>query len=134
MKTTKQIGWQKYEEVIKDQLSSPVLRDILEEIQKDLLEEDDYLEGDYEDKQLSSEQQFIIPIPENIVQEAALTSSFDCWVGHTNFNITRDIKNKIEQTEGIEMLKIFSRYRFFIGIGRMFDFKEVRQNIEKAIV
>jgi len=31
-------------------------------------------------------------------------------------------------------LKICSRYRFFIGIGRMFDFKNVRKNIENILL
>ena len=27
-----------------------------------------------------------------------------------------------------------SRYRFFIGIGKMFDFSDVRKEIEKAVI
>jgi hypothetical protein len=51
-------------------------------------------------------------------------------LGHTNFNITKEIKDKLNRTEGIELLKICSRYRFFIGVGRMFDFGNVRKVIE----
>ena len=43
------------------------------------------------------------------------------------------IKNKIEKIEGIELLNITSRYRFFVGIGKFFDFSDVRVSIEKAI-
>jgi hypothetical protein len=39
--------------------------------------------------------------------------------------------NKIE---GIEVLKICSRYRFFIGIGQLFSFKDIRKNIEQELI
>lgn len=130
MKTTKKIGWQKYEETIKDQLSSPMLKDILQEVRQNASVP--YNEEEEEEME-ETEAHIIVPLSESIVQEVALSSSFDCWVGHTNFNITPEIKRKIEQVDGIEILKIFSRYRFFIGIGRMFNFKEVRQDIEKHL-
>ena len=55
--------------------------------------------------------------------------TFDCWVGHTNFEITHKMKDAISATEGVELL-------FFIGIGRMFTFSGwdgVRYKIEKSI-
>jgi dimeric dUTPase (all-alpha-NTP-PPase superfamily) len=61
-------------------------------------------------------------------------SRFDCWIGHTNFNITTSIKNKLNEVDGIEVLNIVSRYRFFIGIGKMFKFSDVRKDIEKSII
>ena len=60
-------------------------------------------------------------------------SRFDCWIGHTNFNLKNSIKNKLNEVDGIEVLNIISRYRFFIGIGKMFKFTEVRKDIEKTI-
>jgi hypothetical protein len=51
-------------------------------------------------------------------------------VGHANFDITPSVMSKLKRTEGVEALKIISRYRFFIGVGRMFDFAEVRNFIE----
>jgi hypothetical protein len=47
---------------------------------------------------------------------------FDCWLGHTNFEITNSVKSEIEKVEGIELLSILSRYRFFVGIGKLFTF------------
>ena len=58
---------------------------------------------------------------------------WDCWICHTNFDITSDIANKIEKSEGIEVLKVLGRYSFFIGIAKMFDIKDVRKNIEQEI-
>jgi hypothetical protein len=48
---------------------------------------------------------------------------FECWVGHTNFKLTRkdfDILNN--DINGIGCLKVLSPYRFFIGIEKMFSF------------
>ena len=61
---------------------------------------------------------------------------FDCWVGHTNFELTHKIKSNIEHIEGVELLSNLSRYRFFIGIGKLFTFNGwdgIRFKIEKAI-
>ena len=61
------------------------------------------------------------------------SSRWDCWIGHTNFEITASILSKIENIEGIEALKIMGRYSFFIGIARLFDIKDVRRKIEAEI-
>jgi hypothetical protein len=62
------------------------------------------------------------------------SEKFDCWIGYTNFDITEDIKDKIERTEGVEALEIMSRYTFFLGVGKMFNFRDVRILIETAII
>lgn len=59
---------------------------------------------------------------------------FDCWIGHTNFKITKkdfNILNK--EIDGIGCLKILSPYRFFIGIEKMFSFPAVRIQIQKDL-
>jgi len=128
----KLIGWQKYEEVLKEQIRSPLIKEIIQELQKQSVAYEDEIvpqeESHYE------ENNFSIPISEGLIGEASLASSFDCWIGHTNFNITEEVKNKVNKIDGVEILKIHSRYRFFIGIGKMFDFKSVRQDIEKALL
>jgi hypothetical protein len=62
------------------------------------------------------------------------SEKFDCWIGYTNFDITEDIKDKIDSIEGVEALEIMSRYTFFLGVGKMFNFRDVRILIEQAIV
>ena len=75
----------------------------------------------------------MLNIDENLAGEINLATNFNCWVAHTNFNLTEHIKNELDSIEGIELLKIFSRYRFLVGVGKMFDFTEVRKEIEKII-
>ena len=70
---------------------------------------------------------------QELANDITLVSNFDCWLGHTNFNLTHEIKTILNTIDGVEVLKICSRYRFFIGVGKMFDFSEVRKNIEKEL-
>jgi hypothetical protein len=66
-------------------------------------------------------------------QDSTLKPSdrWDCWVGYTNFEITKRISNTLEKITGVEALRILGRYSFFIGVGKLFDIKDVRRDIEK---
>jgi hypothetical protein len=62
-----------------------------------------------------------------------IANNFSLWVGHTNFDITKSVADIIEKVEGVETLEIYSRYRFRVSIGKMFDFQEVRLAIENEL-
>ena len=47
--------------------------------------------------------------------------------------MTPSLKKDFEEVEGVEVLKVCSRYRFFVGVAQMFDFKDVRKLIEEII-
>lgn len=138
------IGWQKYEDVIEKQITSPLLSNILTNIFQnraindgvDAIEDeeldDDILEQ--EDIGMSKHMPLVFPMSQKLLEDISVISNFDCWVGHTNFDITPKIREKLNLIPGVELLKIFSRYRFFIGIGNMFDFGEVRKSIEKELL
>tara|TARA_B100001564_G_scaffold324148_1_gene304702 strand:+ start:4039 stop:4458 length:420 start_codon:yes stop_codon:yes gene_type:complete len=135
--TKKKIGWQKYEDLIEKQMSSPLLKTIIQ--QMIVYSEEEEEEDEYEDmeayKQANATSSMpILPISKELMDDMAMLSNFDCWIGHANFDITKEIKSRLNKTEGVELLKVLSRYRFFVGIGKMFDFKEVRKNIEKNII
>lgn len=140
-KNKNKIGWQKYEDVIEKQVSSPMLSNILSNIMqhransKDEEDLDEDLEDDnLEEENLRDNLPLVFPMSQKLLDDITIMSNFDCWVGHTNFDITPKIKEKLDQIPGVEVLKIFSRYRFFIGIGNMFDFGEVRKTIEKELI
>ena len=141
MKVKKKIGWQKYEDVIENQLSSPMFKELIKNLVRgasgpemnydDHPEEESYMTSEEEDMSTN----FLIPVPvsDDLVNEITLMSTFDCWIGHTNFDITPSVKKILNEVNGVEVLKICSRYRFFIGVGKMFEFKTVRENIERII-
>lgn len=71
----------------------------------------------------------IIPLNEN----TASSEIFNFWTGHSNFAITQDIANLIEDTDGVETLNIFTKYRFRIAIGKAFNDSFVMREINNNI-
>jgi hypothetical protein len=129
----RKIGWQKYEDIIESHVNSPILdsilgkfTDISGETQEEYYEEPE--------EELGDQGMTMIPLSSKMLDDIAMLNNFECWMGHANFDITPDIKDKLNKIEGVELLKICSRYRFFIGIGRMFNFKNVRKLIDDQIV
>jgi hypothetical protein len=59
--------------------------------------------------------------------------NFNFWVAHTNFNISKAVQDAIERVEGVESLLIFSRYRFRIGVGKLFDATQVKMDIQQVL-
>jgi hypothetical protein len=66
-------------------------------------------------------------------EKTACTKIFKFWIGHTNFNITQNVASIIEKVDGVEILDIFTRYRFRIAIGKAFKDRNVMQNIQQAV-
>ena len=62
------------------------------------------------------------------------SEKFDCWIGYTNFDITQNISDLIECVDGVEALEVMSRYTFFLCVGKMFNFRDVRLGIESLIL
>jgi hypothetical protein len=71
----------------------------------------------------------IIPITEN----TSSSKIFNFWMGHTNFSITHRVAEIIEETEGVETLDVFTRYRFRIAIGKVFTDSSVMKNINDSV-
>ena len=136
MKKTQKIGWQKYEDVLEAQISSPLMELMFKSLEKNLKEDaSEDTDIDYsQEPEAEKEEQVMVNVTSDLSNEITLAANFDCWMGHTNFNLTEEIKENLNKIDGVEVLKICSRYRFFIGIGRMFDFSDVRKKIEKEIM
>jgi len=58
---------------------------------------------------------------------------FNFWTAHTNFPITEEVKQIIDNTAGVETLDIFTRYRWRISIGKAFDSLEVKKELMVAL-
>lgn len=123
----------------------------LHETLEDLLEEpsfvddinDDKNDSNSEDSDLDDNEQIIhkqqvkaIITPMGIVPYDEYNSAskiFNFWIGHTNFNISKPVSQIIENIEGVETLDIFTRYRFRIGIAKLFKPSEVMSSITNSI-
>ena len=124
----KKIAWEKWDT---DLLEQEIIDNVIEtsdESEMELVEEA---------LDLMSKIPKLVTTPAGIFQlhdKMNVLSQFDCWMGYTNFDITEGVKEKIEKEEGTELLIIISRYRFFVGVGKLFDFKNVRTKIEKLLL
>ena len=101
---------------------------------EDILEEDE--EGLEKSILAAMEVPRLVQTPLGIFQyEDKLRPSekFDCWIGYTNFDITQNISDLIESVDGVEALEVMSRYTFFLGVGKMFNFRNVRTSIEELL-
>ena len=58
---------------------------------------------------------------------------FNFWTGHTSFSISGPIAARIESVEGVEILDIYTRYRFRVGIGKLFKDRDVMNDIQQAM-
>jgi hypothetical protein len=59
--------------------------------------------------------------------------NYEVRIGDTNFELTNQICNAIERQDGVEVFKKLGRYKFVIGLGKLFDFADVRRAIERDI-
>lgn len=71
----------------------------------------------------------VVPINEH----TPCTKTFKFWIGHTNFNLSKNLASVIEQTSGVETLDIFTRYRFRIGIGKAFRDRDVMSKVQENL-
>jgi len=72
------------------------------------------------------------PYPEDSLLKPS--DRWDCWIAHTNFDITTDMAEKLEtEVGGVEALKVIGRYSFFIGVAKLFDITEVRKDVETLL-
>jgi len=125
----KKIAWERWDEDVIEQ-------EIAEEFYSSQPDEED------EDGVMQDAIMFLEKIPSLVTtpmgmyqlhDKMSIMNQFDCWMGYTNFDITESVKETIENIEGVELLNIMTRYRFFLGVGKLFDFPDVRREIEKSL-
>ena len=101
-------------------------------------------EVSYEMPETEISPDFFIPVQSRLIytpmgpypEESILKPSdrWDCWIAHTNFPITGGIANVLNtDIDGIEVLKVMGKYSFFIGVAKLFDIRDVRNQINEKI-
>ena len=94
--SNKKIAWEKWDEDILEQ-------EIAEEFHESYQEEDEELAEDA--LRLLDKIPHLVATPMGMFQlhdKMSVLNQFECWVGHTNFDITHSIKERIESAEGVE--------------------------------
>ena len=131
MMPSKKIAWENWKEKVDD--SPP--KTINESNERTLeSEEDDAIERNFLLSAMEVPRLIQTPLGIfNYEDKLRPSEKFDCWIGYTNFDITQDVSDTIESIDGVEALEVMSRYTFFLGIGKMFKFRDVRTAIEEAI-
>lgn len=110
---------------------------------EDISEEDhsfsDEDESEYDDAALKKTTKIktnIISTPFGMIPITETTDSckiFNFWAGHTNFPITNQISEVIENCDGVETLNVFTKYRFRISVGKAFNDSEVLRQINESV-
>lgn len=121
---TKKITWEKWEEVIV-QSNETIIEEFLDE------EEEEPISIDFN----LGPAKIKTPLGDYAASDPFMPSKmFDCWIGHTNFDINSEVAETIENTEGVEAFRVMSRYRFFIGVGTQFTFRDISQSIQNRLI
>lgn len=135
MQTQPLIIWEKWQDPILNNLTD--ISNHMSDDHTNEYEEDYNTEEDSSfDQPKSSYKYPIIITPMGILPYNEKTSCdkiFNFWVGHTNFSITKEISNILEESIGVETLDIFTRYRFRIAIGKAFKDSKIMTNINNKI-
>lgn len=138
MKNEPLIVWEKWVDPFGQEIDDAKWTDYenrIDEYSDIAIEEED--SEDFEQYMASNRKEIkVIATPMGLIPYNELTapgSLFNFWVGHTNFNINPSIRKIIEESEGVEILDIFTRYRFRIGVGKCFNDSETMKNINDQI-
>ena len=119
------IAWEKWNDPMENMSESP---------DKD---EDDDEDEEYEDKpNMEMKLMKCLSTPmgiSSIPEESLLSKNINFWVGNTNFNISAGICNIINQASGVETFDVFTRYKFRVGIGKLFNDGPVISKIDKDV-
>lgn len=142
MKNEPLIVWEKWSDPFGKEMDDAKWTDYENQIEEfDDSEISDEEMDELEDYMISSRKEIrVIATPMGLMPYNELTAPgkiFNFWVGHTNFNISFKVSKAIEDTPGVEILDIFTRYRFRVGIGKCFNdsetMKEINDNIYRLL-
>jgi hypothetical protein len=136
------VGWEKWVDAYDQELED--MREVSEEeFDEEELEELGLDESFFLGKQVT-------PIIKSIMtpfgilpltEQSLASRHFKFWVGHTNFMLgdgiettTEDFEKIIGSVLGIESVDIMTSYRFRISVGKMFQDREIMNNVKERLI
>lgn len=128
--TTPKLGWTKWIDPFFPEKNTDDIDDTNDD-------DEEYWDDDCEDTEPHRGNMRVVVTPMGaipLVEQSSPNKVFNLWVAHTNFNITPEVAHVVENTEGVETLDIFSRYRMRIGIGKMFNTKDTIRSINTNLL
>lgn len=57
---------------------------------------------------------------------------YEAYIGHTNFDLSPNEVDKIQRVPGVEVIDVFSRYRFRMCVGKAFEANDVFRGIQEV--
>lgn len=60
------------------------------------------------------------------------SKNFNLWVGHTSFDIDQSSFDRMKVVPGVEVLKVWTRYRFWLGVAKAFEETRVKRDVLAA--
>ena len=135
------ITWEKWEDPFAPQEDyiEDYSEEYIEEYAEDLTEEEyqqlveDVNEAQSAEHQVPKYRFILTPFGAVSPDQISIGKYFKFWIGHTNFDITSQVSDIIEKTEGVEVLNVYTRYRFRIGIGHCFKDRNVMSYIQEKV-
>jgi len=103
----------------------------VEELKEEEYSDEEFIENFYEQPYKTIMTPFgILPLTE----QSLASNHFKLWVGHCNFKLLQSHYEIIENCRGVESIDILTPYRFRLGIGMMFEDREVMNDVKKALI
>lgn len=128
------------EKIIWEKWVDPYIQDFAETEWPDFVDTNEYDDPDDDEEnktaKIKKHTMYAISSPMGLIpfnEYSSPSKIFNFWVGHTNFDITQNLALLIEQASGVEILDIFTRYRFRIAIAKAFKDSEVMSTINSMI-
>ncbi|NVM35822.1 MAG: hypothetical protein HWN81_09515 [Candidatus Lokiarchaeota archaeon] len=69
-----------------------------------------------------------------LTEQSLASNHFKLWVGHCNFKLLENHIQIIENCKGVESIDILTPYRFRLGIGMMFEDRDIMNGVKKALI
>ena len=80
----KTIGWQKYEDIIEQNISSPLMNSIMEKfntiIDPSEKEDTNSWESSYEQEEEEYKTSGMLPISQQLIEDISMLNNFECWM------------------------------------------------------
>jgi hypothetical protein len=59
--------------------------------------------------------------------------NYNFWLAHTDRPLTPRDKEALDRVPGVEVLRVFTGYRLWFAVGRLFEEEDVKRAVERAL-